>query len=128
MGFQLVRRYNDLVFEMGHSRDPVFTVNDVEAVVNPEFFKRGRYYFDGVWSQAAQDTPGQQAILQALAPHPQGLSLQELAEATGINFQAAQDSLRTLERHDVVKENQGRWQIVVELFRRWVESLAITDR
>ncbi|WP_235006659.1 AAA family ATPase [Calothrix rhizosoleniae] len=123
VGFQLVRRYNDQVFEMGHSRDPVFTVNDVDAVVNPEFFKWGRYYFDGVWSQAAQGVAGQQAILQALAPHPQGLSLQELAEVTGINFQDIQDSLRTLERHDVVKENQGHWQIVVELFRRWVEKL-----
>ncbi|MDJ0796626.1 MAG: AAA-like domain-containing protein [Calothrix sp. MO_167.B12] len=120
VGFQLVRRYNDQVFEMGHSRDPIFTVDDVEAVVNPEFFKRGRYYFDGVWSQAAQDVAGQQEILRALAPHPQGLSLQELGEVTGINYEDAQDSLGTLERHDVVKENQGRWQIVVELFRRWV--------
>ncbi|MDJ0615712.1 MAG: AAA-like domain-containing protein [Calothrix sp. MO_192.B10] len=120
VGFQLVRRYNDQVFEMGHSRDPIFTVDDVEAVVNPEFFKRGRYYFDGVWSQATQDVAGQQEILRALAPHPQGLSLDELAEVTGINCQGVQDSLGTLERHDVVKENQGRWQIVVELFRRWV--------
>ncbi len=120
VGFQLVRRYNDLVFEMGHSRDPVFTVNDVEAVVNPEFFKRGRYYFDGVWSQAAQGAANQQTILQALAPHIQGLTLQELVETTGINYQDIQDSLCTLERHDVVEEHEGHWRIVVELFRRWV--------
>ena len=120
VGFQLVRRYNDQVFEMGHSRDPVFTVNDVEAVVNPEFFKRGRYYFDGVWSQAAQGAANQQTILQALAPHIHGLSLQELAEATGINYQDIQHSLCTLERHDVVNEHKGHWRIVVELFRRWV--------
>jgi len=120
VGFQLVRRYNDQVFEMGHSRDPVFTVNDVEAVVNPEFFKRGRYYFDGVWSQAAQGAANQQTILQALAPHTQGLSLQELIETTGINYQDIQHSLRTLERHDVVNQHEGHWRIVVELFRRWV--------
>ena len=53
VGFQLVRRYNEQVFEMGNSRDPVFTVEDAIAVINdPEFFQRGRYYFDGVWGQA----------------------------------------------------------------------------
>ncbi|MDZ8258814.1 hypothetical protein [Nostoc sp. ChiQUE01b] len=33
VGFQLVRGYNDFVFEQGRSRDPVFTVEDVEAVL-----------------------------------------------------------------------------------------------
>ena len=79
IGFQLVRHYNDQVFEMGRKRDPVFTVEEVEAVVDdPQFFKRGRYYFDGVWSQAAQGAPGQQMILQILAPHPEGLDYQDI--------------------------------------------------
>ena len=92
----------------------------MDAVVNPELFKRGRYYFEEVWSQAAQDMVGQQDILRALAPHPQGLSLQELIEVTGINYQ---DALNTLKRHDVVKDTEGYWQIVVELFRQWVLQL-----
>ena len=76
IGFQLVRRYNDQVFEMGRKRDPIFTVEEVEAVVNdPQFFKRGRYYFDGVWSQAAQGEPGQQIILEILAPSSQRTKL-----------------------------------------------------
>jgi hypothetical protein len=131
VGFQLVRRYNDFVFEQGRPRDPVFTVEDVEAVINdPEFFKRGRYYFDGVWGQAARGASGQQAILRALAPHPEGLSLDELRTqldaligAQGfapLQEETLQDALKTLMRHDVVQEREGHWQIIVELFRRWV--------
>ncbi|OYD87306.1 ATPase [Nostoc sp. 'Peltigera membranacea cyanobiont' 213] len=121
LGFQLVRGYNDFVFEQGRSRDPVFTIEDVEAVINdPEFFKRGRYYFDGVWGQAARGAEGQQAIVQVLAPHPEGLSLDALAESTGMNDHDLQEALNTLKRHDVVEETQGSWRIMVELFRRWV--------
>ncbi|MEH1858609.1 MAG: ATP-binding protein [Nostoc sp.] len=121
LGFQLVRRYNDFVFEQGRSRDPVFIVEDVEAVINnPEFFKRGRYYFDGVWGQAARGAKGQQAIVQVLAPHPEGLSLDVLAQSTGMNDTNLQEALNTLKRHDVVEETQGSWRIMVELFRRWV--------
>jgi len=121
VGFQLVRRYNDYVFEQGRPRDPVFTVEDVEAVINdPEFFKRGRYYFDGVWGQAARGASGQQAILKALAPHPEGLSIDALVHSTGMDEETLQEALKTLKRHDVVEEREGCWQIIVELFRRWV--------
>jgi hypothetical protein len=121
VGFQLVRRYNDFVFEQGRSRDPVFTVEDVEAVINdPEFFKRGRYYFDGVWGQAARGASGQQAILKALAPHPEGLSIDALVHSTGMEEKTLQEALKTLTRHDVVQQREGHWQIIVELFRRWV--------
>nr|MDZ8017322.1 ATP-binding protein [Nostoc sp. SerVER01] len=121
LGFQLVRRYNDFVFEKGRSRDPAFTIEDVEAVINdPEFFQRGRYYFDGVWGQAARGAEGQQAIVEVLAPHPEGLSLHTLAQSTGMKDADLQEALNTLKRHDVVEEIQGRWRIMVELFRRWV--------
>jgi hypothetical protein len=131
VGFQLVRRYNDFVFEQGRTRAPVFTVEDVKAVINdPEFFKRGRYYFDGVWGQAARGASGQQAILRALAPHPQGLSLDELrthldefvgaTHVSPLQEETLQEALKTLTRHDVIQEREGRWQIIVELFRRWV--------
>jgi hypothetical protein len=131
VGFQLVRRYNDYVFEQGRPRDPVFSVEDVEAVINdPEFFKRGRYYFDGVWGQAARGASGQQAILRALAPHPKGLNLDELrtqldeivcaTHVSPLQKETLQEALKTLTRHDVIQEREGRWQIIVELFRRWV--------
>ncbi|MEG4302918.1 ATP-binding protein [Microcoleus sp. D3_18a_C4] len=126
VGFQLVRRYNDQVFENGNSRDPVFTVEDVRAVINdPEFFQRGRYYFDGVWGQGAQDAPGQQEVLRAIAPHPEGLDINTLAEITGMNETNLQQALNSLIRHDVVWERDGKWRIIVELFRHWVLSINV---
>lgn len=131
VGFQLVRRYNDFVFEKGYSRDPVFTVEDVEAVINdPEFYKRGRYYFDGVWGQAARGVSGQQRILKVLAPHPDGLMIEQLRVKLAESFRESviapleekqlEEGLETLKRHDVIQQKGEYWQIIVELFRRWV--------
>ena len=121
VGFHLVRLYNDFVFEQGRNRDPVFTVEDVETIVNkPEFFTRGSNYFNGVWGQAGENNDHtQQIILTHLAKYPQGLNVNDLVELTGINETDLHKALETLKRHDVV-ENQGRWKIIVELFRRWV--------
>lgn len=124
IGFVLVRRYNDLVFEMGRKRDSVFTVEDVEAVINnTEFFKRGRYYFDGVWSQAKQGAVGQQAILRVLAPHPKGLSYEDVIREVSTEVfdeESLKEAIKTLKNHDVVEETQGQLCIIVELFRRWL--------
>lgn len=121
VGFQLVRRYNDLVFEWGRPRDPLFSLEDVEAVItDPEFFRRGRYYFTGVWGQSAQGAAGQQAILQALAPHPQGLSFEALMAATTLDRETLEEAIATLERHDVIDQTNDNWRIIVELFRRWM--------
>ncbi len=120
IGFQLVRRYNELVFDMRRPREPVFSIDDVEAVINDELFTRGRYYFTGVWGQAAQGAAGQQAILRVLAPHAEGLTLDTIAGAAGVGSGEATAALETLKRHDVVAETESRWRIVVELFRRWV--------
>ncbi|KAB8331742.1 ATP-binding protein [Scytonema tolypothrichoides VB-61278] len=124
VAFQLVRRYNEQVFETGRARYHILTIGEVEAVVNDsEFFQRGRYYFDGVWGQAARGAAGQRAILQALACHPEGLSLEMLSDYTKIEIALLEEALNTLMRHDVVEEIEGRWQIIVELFRRWVLQL-----
>ena len=122
VGFLLVRLYNDQVFEMGRPRDPMFTLEDVATVINdPEFFSRGRYYFTGVWGQAAQGASGQQEILKALAPHLEGMNLERLSQETGMDETSLQEALKTLERHDVVRESDGCYSITVELFRRWVQ-------
>ncbi|WP_026082487.1 AAA family ATPase [Mastigocladopsis repens] len=124
VGFQLVRRYNDEVFNTGRAQDHILKIEEVEAVVNDsEFFQRGRYYFDGVWGQAVRGAAGQQAILRALAPSPEGLSLEALSQSTSIEIAPLQEALNTLKRHDVVEEIEGRWRIIVELFRKWVLKL-----
>jgi hypothetical protein len=121
IGFQLVRRYNDQVFERQQPREAQFTVEDVEAVVNqPEFFAQGRPYFAGVWAQANHDAPGQQTLLRALAPHPQGLLLEDLQAATNLDSDRFTAALTTLENHDVIRHSDGRVSIIVAVFRRWV--------
>ncbi|MEL6763017.1 MAG: ATP-binding protein, partial [Cyanobacteria bacterium J06607_6] len=121
VGFQLVRRYNNLVFEKGRQRESTFTVEDVETVTqDSEFFKRGRYYFTGVWDQAGRDVPEQQTILQALATHPDGLSLNNLKSTTQLDQANLNAALEMLQRHDVVSVQDNQARILVELFRRWL--------
>lgn len=111
----------EIVLEHRQTREARFTVADVEAVVNqPEFFAQGRPYFAGVWSQAQQGEPGQQPLLQALAPHPQGLLLEELQAATNLDTESFTAALATLENHDVIRHSYGQIAIIVEVFRRWV--------
>lgn len=125
VGFQLVRHYNNQVFEAGHSRDPMLTIDDLNTVINdPVFFDRGRYYFTGVWNQASQDNPHQQTILVALAPHLAGLSLAELSTTTNLSPTELTAALKILERHDVAACDQEKWRISIELFRRWVVDYA----
>ncbi|WP_293154820.1 ATP-binding protein [Okeania sp. SIO2C9] len=121
LGFLLVRRYNDQMFEQGRPRESVFTVADVEAIIHQnELFQNGRYYFTGVWGQAAQDAPGQQDILRGLAHYPEGCSRATIQEITGLEESILNDALETLARHDVIIETEGNLRFAVELFRRWV--------
>ncbi|NET46642.1 ATP-binding protein [Okeania sp. SIO2B3] len=120
LGFLLVRRYNEQTFEQGKTREPIFTVADVEAIIRQnELFQNGRYYFTGVWGQAAQDTPGQQDILRGLADYPEGCSRATIQEVTGLEESILNDALETLARHDVIIETGGNLRFAVELFRRW---------
>ena len=74
IGFQLVRHYNHQVFEEGRERSPIFTPEDLTIVIHQsDFFAKGRYYFTGVWNQAAQDASGQQAILKVLSQERRGI-------------------------------------------------------
>ncbi|HBW57207.1 MAG TPA: ATPase, partial [Oscillatoriales bacterium UBA8482] len=121
IGFLLVRRYNDQVFELGNKRDPMFTIADVDGIINqPEFYQNGRYYFTGVWQQAGEGSPGQQNIIKAIAPHPTGLDFNTLKTVTNLDQISLQNALDTLSRHDVIQETDHHWRIIVELFRRWV--------
>ncbi len=121
VGFQLVRHYNQEMFETGKKRDRVFTVKDVEAVINDsEFYQRGGYYFTGVWGQAEQDVPEQQNILQVIAPYKSGLPVEKVREETGLGEEVLSAAIKVLKRHDVVEEKAGNLRIVVELFRLWL--------
>ncbi len=120
IGFQLVRNYNERLFEQGRDRDNTFTGEDIEAVINQQFFQQGRYYFEGVLVQATKGVTGQQEIIKALAPHPQGLSRENLASTTNKNSETFAAAIETLKRHDVIAKKDANYYISVELFRQWV--------
>ncbi|MGD1808565.1 AAA family ATPase [Dapis sp. BLCC M126] len=121
LGFLLVRRYNEQTFEEGKPREPIFTVADVDAILEKnELFQNGRYYFRGVWGQAGQDAPGQQDILKALAQYRGGCSRATLQQLINLDEAIMNDALDTLFRHDVIVATEGNLKFAVELFRRWV--------
>ena len=122
IGFQLVRNYNDYVFERGITRDNTFTIKDVEAIIDRQFFQQGRYYFEGVWGQAAQGAIGQQEIIKALASQRQGLNTDSLAAATNLDTKTIEAAIATLIRHDVIIEKNGNYCLIVKLFQRWVNE------
>ncbi|MEM9216724.1 MAG: ATP-binding protein [Cyanobacteria bacterium P01_F01_bin.150] len=124
IGFYLVRHYNDYVFEQGRQRDNLITVDDINAIINEQFFQRGRYYFDGVWRQASEGAPGQQQVMQLLAFVDDGLTTNELAaqcpDVVGLG-----EAIATLERHDVIKQNENEaWSITVDLLKTWLQNYA----
>ncbi len=122
LGFQLVRRYNTQVFEQGRDRSHQFTLADLDAITtDPDLFTQGRYYFTGVWQEAAKIPAGQQAVLRAIAPA--GLSLATLRHQTQLAEVTLAAAIVTLQRHDVIHEVNQQWAIKVELFRRWLMQL-----
>ncbi len=124
IGFQLVRRYNDYVFEQGRQRDNLLTIADIDAVITEKFFQTGRYYFDGVWRQAGQGAPGQQSTMQAIAASPQGLTTAELRDQLPLDEPTLREAIATLQKHDVVEPVGDRWQITVALLKTWLTNHA----
>ena len=123
VGHYLVSRFNRLTFEQGKPMEPVFSLEDVEAVIeDPEFYSQGRYYFAGIWGQAGQGAEGQQEMLKFVAAFPDGISFEEIVARFGPETDRLTAALKELERHDVLREKDGQWQFTVELMRRWVKE------
>ena len=120
IGFHLTRHYNTQVFEQSRSRDAKFTLEDLTTILgNPDFYSSGRYYFTGVWNQAAEQHP-QQPILVHLAHHPNQTPTQ-ISQILDLDLKLTQIALDTLKRHDVAHHSKDdRWEISIELFRRWI--------
>ena len=124
IGHTLVTRFNQRTYEQGREQERRFHLADVEQVIAaPEFNRDGNPYFSGVWWQAEHSAPAwspQLAVLVALAPHPAGLTLEELGAALGQPPSDMPEALATLQRHDVVVADGPRYRFTVELMRRWV--------
>jgi len=124
VGHYLVSRFNRLTFELGKPMEPVFNLEDVDAVIeDPEFYSQGRYYFAGIWGQAGQGAEGQQEMLKLLASSPDGVSFEGIISHSGSDSEEIYAAaLKELQRHDVLRQKDGQWQFTVELMRRWVKD------
>ncbi|MFB0536238.1 MAG: helix-turn-helix domain-containing protein [Anaerolineae bacterium] len=59
-------------------------------------------------------------MLGTLARSRAGVPAKEIARQAGFAPEDVRRALETLARHDVVIEEDSRWQFTVELMRRWV--------
>lgn len=121
LGDSLVQRFNQQLRQQLEPPAPTFAADDVDAVVQaPHFYDHGGAYFHGIWEQAGETPPGQQALLQALAPYPNDWAQDLLQQACGLDANSLTAALDALNRHDVVQCEAGRCFYRVELMRRWV--------
>ena len=120
----MVTDYNEGPNKRRLGLPPHFDGGDVDAVVtSAEFYDRGSYYFNGVWSQAEKSgPPGQLAILRVLAGHGGPLSAEDLIDRTGLDSDRFQASLQTLRQHDVIEISDRGIIFAVPLMRRWIEK------
>ena len=118
----LVTRFNRQVFEKGMVKRKKLTKQDVEAVIkSEELFRNGLAYFNGVWTQAMRSKPdGQIEILHQLCRKK--MSETELAKVTNFSLENIQSALKTLQRHDVIKQEGEQYVYTIELMRRWVKK------
>jgi len=121
IGFHLVQRYNESVFQAATDHEPVLTLDNVRAVAeSEELYRQGRYYFAGVWEQSTRGRSEQEKLLECLAAEPEGIELSSIARQIKRPEKDVLVDLRILKRYDVVWEQEGRWRVLVELFRRWI--------
>lgn len=121
LGEGLVQRFNQQLTQSVDPPAPTFTATDVDAVVDdPRFYANGYVYFNGIWAQASEAPPGQQAVLKILANHRNGLDQAGWREHSRLDPGAFDAAVEALARHDVVACEQGVCRYRVELLRRWV--------
>jgi hypothetical protein len=119
VGDGLVQGFNRRLREDFRPPSATLDLPDLEALVEGDaLFEQGTVYFRGIWEQAAAG--GQQAVLRALAPHPDGLDEAALRAASGLLGPALTSALAALVDHDVLANEAGRYRFTVELMRLWV--------
>ena len=117
----LVSQFNQR-FQSQKPKNYTFTKEDIDFIVNSqELFSDGLGYFEGIWIQARDSEPnGQLDILRQLCYQP--LSSQELNNCLDLTLEQIEDALKTLMRHDVIKQENNQYKYTVELMRRWFKN------
>lgn len=121
LAYHLVEHYNVQVEELGGLRDPLFTVEDIDQTVRRSDFNRQcEQYFRDIVEEAKDVDESAIKILDVLAERRMGFSSDEL-EASLMN-PVDSEILEQLHQHRIIQNQNGRWQIVVELLRWWLKA------
>jgi hypothetical protein len=120
--YELVERWNERFRREGRNTPRRVTVEDLRAMLTPEFFREffltAEYYFSGVWEEAGPDG---QRILQAFARSEQTVrSRQDLIQAAGLDPETGEKAFQTLIHHDLVTETEEGIRLSVPLMARWL--------
>lgn len=94
------------------------TVADVEVGI-ARALESAHLYFAEMWRQFSE---GQRALLQLLAPRPEGVEATELARAAQMSPEMAVLELKRLESRGAVEQTAGGWRFQVPLVAAWVRK------
>ena len=71
-------------------------------------------------SRVCKPAKAKAILLGFICTKPQGLTKDTLATEIGLDAEIMDKAIAILIRHDVIKEENDNYRIIVELFRRWV--------
>lgn len=111
---------NSELFDERLKREICITLADVDAVLVPDFFRRGTGYFDGVWTQV--DNSVRRAVLTVMAQSETPWEFAHLKSATSVDDATLQAALDWAVRHDILycQSDPAIWGFHVPLMRRWI--------
>jgi hypothetical protein len=116
---ELVFNFNRQILE-GRIREKCLTIKDVEETIQlPECRKAINTHFQGIWNSEAS-SPSQTEILHALCWEKKLIT--QLVQELDLNIEEVQKTLKTLQEHDVIKEQDGYYDYAIKLMRNWVQN------
>ena len=140
IGHRLVTRLNDQMFEQNVKREPKFSLTDLDEVLDdPDFYRTGSAYFNGVWEQIQSVSGAAGPIVQCLARLGKASARQLAKEEPKITLEDVVEALAALQRRDVVRlaserisafseelpiDPEAQWIFSVELMQRWLSARA----
>jgi hypothetical protein len=105
--------------------EPVFLEDDVDAVLETPLFQQfSEPYFQRLFGQLATIQPGSVAVLRAIAQAETGITPAALEQTlTGqYPWTTVEAILNFLATHQLIRQEEGEWQVVGELLRQAVNN------
>ena len=116
--WELVTRWNERFLKERESTPRILTMDDLAAILTPDFYQAAGYYFEGVWSNV---TETERQLMRVMADETDHVWLSsDLAAAAGLPEEAVHAGLKLLRDHDVIVDESDGVRFAAELMRRWV--------